>query len=62
MKIQAEVRDHLARVAARDLRRDISTAYARLRENQPEWDAYVAELDEWDAVSADSAEFAAETL
>jgi macrodomain Ter protein organizer (MatP/YcbG family) len=77
MKIQTEVRDRLARVAARDfrgatlsdavaellaehersqLRRDISAAYARLRENQQEWDAYTAELDEWDAVSADSAE------
>ena len=35
---------------------DISAAYARLRENQQEWDAYMAELDEWDAVSADSEE------
>jgi hypothetical protein len=77
MKIQAEVRDQLARVAAQDfpgatlsetvaallaeherfqLRRHISTAYARLRENPEEWDAYTAELDEWDAVSADSTE------
>jgi len=76
MKIQAEVRDRLASVAARDfpgatlsdavahllaehersqLRRGISAAYARLRERPQEWDAYTAELDEWDGVSADSA-------
>jgi hypothetical protein len=77
MKIQSEVRDRLARVAAQDfpgatlsdtvahllaehersqLRRHISAAYARLRESPQEWDAYTAELDEWDGVSADSAE------
>jgi macrodomain Ter protein organizer (MatP/YcbG family) len=77
MKIQAEVRDRLAKVAARDfpratlsdavaqlldehersqLRRHISTAYARLRENPQDWQAYAAELDEWDSVSADGTE------
>jgi transcriptional regulator with XRE-family HTH domain len=74
IKIQADVRDRLARVAADDfpgttlseavdrllaeheharLRRHISAAYARLRADPEQWDGYTAELDEWDAVSAD---------
>jgi macrodomain Ter protein organizer (MatP/YcbG family) len=38
------------------LRQHISAAYARLRENRQEWEAYTAELDEWEVVSADSSE------
>jgi hypothetical protein len=38
------------------LRRHISAAYARLRENPQEWEAYGAELDEWDGVTADGTE------
>lgn len=77
MKIQTEVRDSLARVAAEDfhgvtlsdavarlvaeheesrLRRQISAAYTRLRNDTSEWAAYVAELDEWDGVTADTGE------
>ncbi len=77
MKIQTEVRDSLARVAADDfygvtlseavarlvaeheearLRRQISAAYARLRDDADGWSAYVTELDEWDGVTADTGE------
>jgi hypothetical protein len=74
MKVQSEVRDRLARVAARDYpgatlsdalarilaehddrraRREITEAYARLREDPDQWASYLNELDEWDAVTAD---------
>jgi hypothetical protein len=77
IKIQNEVRDSLARVAAEDYsgvslsdavgrllaeheeartRREISAAYARLRDDPDEWASYVAELDEWEGVTADSGE------
>jgi hypothetical protein len=38
------------------LRRQISDAYARLREDEGGWTAYVAELDAWDGVTADTGE------
>lgn len=74
MKIQSEVRDQLARIAARDypdatlsdvllhlldehedarLRREMAAAYVQLHEDRDGWSAYLAELEEWDGVSAD---------
>jgi hypothetical protein len=50
------VAELLAEHERSQLRRHILAAYGRIRENPEEWDAYVAELNEWDAVSADSAE------
>jgi hypothetical protein len=38
------------------LRREISTAYARLRGEASGWAAYMAELDEWDSVAAGTGE------
>ena len=77
MKIQADVRDHLARIAAEEFpgatlsevlarllaeheqartRREIAAAYARLQDDPASWADYVAEIEEWDAVTADDAE------
>jgi hypothetical protein len=38
------------------LRREVAAGYARLQEDPGEWAAYLAELDEWDAVTADGTE------
>jgi hypothetical protein len=77
MKIQADVRDHLARIATEEFpgatlsevlarllaeheqartRREIAAAYARLQDDPTSWADYVAEIEEWDAVTADDAE------
>ncbi len=37
------------------LRRQMAAAYERLRGDAPAWAAYVAEIDEWDGVTADNA-------
>jgi hypothetical protein len=77
MKVQTEVRDRLARIAAEDYRgatlsdalallvseherararQEIAAAYARLQADPQAWAGYVAELEEWDGVTADDAE------
>ena len=37
-------------------RREITAAYTRLQEDPDAWAGYIAELDEWDAVTADDTE------
>jgi hypothetical protein len=77
MKIQSELRDRLARIAAEEypgatlsdvvarlvaeheqarVRREISAAYGRLQDDPEGWAGYIAELDEWDSVTADGTE------
>jgi hypothetical protein len=77
VKMPAELRDELARVARTDyagvtlaeavqrllgeheearLRREIAAGYSRLQQDPAQWAGYLAELDEWDAVTADDGE------
>jgi hypothetical protein len=79
MKIQSEVRDQLARIAATEypgaplsdvlvhllaehedarMRREMAAAYTQLHEDRDRWSSYLAELEEWDGVSADQSESA----
>lgn len=38
------------------LRREIAAGYSRLQQDPDRWSGYLAELDEWDAVTADGSE------
>ena len=38
------------------LRREMTRSYARLQDDPQEWAGYLAELEEWDGVSADRGE------